>query len=113
MRGPLHWLRGRSAIALWPMSLCRMSANVRVGYKCTMVPVIPFRRRSVLPITLGAINTAVLAFAATMAFQHWKGGAAFQHSDVKILRPDPGLTGPIKVIDGDTVRLNGTAYLIV
>ena len=31
MRGPLNWLRGRSAIALWPMSLCRMSANVRVG----------------------------------------------------------------------------------
>jgi len=31
MRGPLNWLRGRSAIALWPMSLCRMSATVRVG----------------------------------------------------------------------------------
>ena len=78
-----------------------------------MGPVISFRRRSILRITLGAITAAVLAFAATMAFLHWKGGAAFQHSDVKILRPDPGLTGPIEVIDGDTVRLNGTAYRLI
>ena len=77
-----------------------------------MGPVIPFRRRSILPITLGAITAAVLAFAATMAFLHWKGGAAF-HSDVKSLRPDPGPTGPIEVIDGDTVRLNGTAYRLI
>ena len=52
-----------------------------------MGPVIPFRRRSILRITLGAITAAVLAFGATMAFLHWKGGTAFQHSDVKILRP--------------------------
>ena len=84
-----------------------------LGYKCTMGPVIPFRRRSILPITLGAITAAVLAFAATMAFLHWKGGTAFQHSDVKSLRPDPVLTGPIEVIDGDTVRLNGTAYRLI
>ena len=84
-----------------------------LGYKGTMGPVIPFRRRSILPITLGAITAAVLAFGATTAFLHWKGGTAFQHSDVKSLRPDPVLTGPIEVIDGDTVRLNGTAYRLI
>ena len=29
------------------------------------------------------------------------------------MRPDPGLTGPIELIDGDTVRLNGTAYRLI
>jgi endonuclease YncB( thermonuclease family) len=29
------------------------------------------------------------------------------------LHPEPGLTGPIEVIDGDTIRLNGTAYRLI
>lgn len=78
-----------------------------------MGPMIPFRRRSILPMALGAIAAAVLAFAATTAFLDRKGGAALQHNEVKILRPEPRLTGPIEVIDGDTVRLNGTAYRLI
>jgi endonuclease YncB( thermonuclease family) len=62
---------------------------------------------------LGRFAAAGLAFAATTVFLDWKGGAALQHNDVEILRPEPGLTGPIEVIDGDTVRLNGTAYRLI
>jgi endonuclease YncB( thermonuclease family) len=53
-----------------------MPLRLGLGYKWPMGPVISFRRRSVLPITLGAIAAAALGFAVTTAFLHWKGGAA-------------------------------------
>lgn len=40
--------------------------NARMG------PAIPFRRRSNLPIAIGAIAIAVLAFAATAVFLNWQ-----------------------------------------
>jgi endonuclease YncB( thermonuclease family) len=80
-----------------------------------MSPVIPFRRRSNLPIVLGAIAAAVLAFAATMAFLNWQSSP--QPNRVVVLRPDPRPTptqsGQIEVIDGDTVGFNGERYRLV
>jgi endonuclease YncB( thermonuclease family) len=76
-----------------------------------MAPVIPFRRRSSLPIALGAIAVAVVAFAATMAFLNWQSRPHQTH--VEILRPTPSQSGPIEVIDGDTVRFSGEVYRLV
>jgi endonuclease YncB( thermonuclease family) len=79
-----------------------------------MSPVIPFRRRSSLPIALGAIAAAVVAFIATMAFLDWKEKSAVQqHGEVTILRPDSRSSGPIDVIDGDTVRRQGLTYRLI
>jgi endonuclease YncB( thermonuclease family) len=83
-----------------------------------MSPVIPFGRRSSLPIVLRAIVAAVVAFAATMAFLNWKAGPAIQHpaiqqNEVTILRPDSRPSGPIEVVDGDTVRHEGFTYRLV
>jgi hypothetical protein len=74
-----------------------------------MSPVIPFRRRSSLPIVLGAIPAAGLAFAATTAFLNlnWQSTPGVQQTNVEILRPTPSLSGQIDVIDGDTVRFQG------
>jgi endonuclease YncB( thermonuclease family) len=69
--------------------------------------VIPFRRRSRLPIVLGAIAAAVFAFAATMAFLNWRSSPGQRAANVEII-PQPA--GPIEAIDGDTVRMNGTVY---
>jgi len=70
--------------------------------------VIPFRRRSILPIALGAIAAAVLAFVATTIFvDWWHSKPAIRQTEVVILRPEPPQSGPIEVIDGDTVRLQG------
>jgi endonuclease YncB( thermonuclease family) len=77
-----------------------------------MGPVIPFRRRSSVPIAV-AVAVAVLVFAAATVSLDWKGGAAIQHNDVKILRLEPRLTGLIEVIDGDTVRVKGAVYRLV
>jgi endonuclease YncB( thermonuclease family) len=72
--------------------------------------VIPFRRRSRLPIVFGAIAAAVFAFAATMAFLNWRSSPGHQAANVEIIRPIPKLADPIEVIDGDTVRMKGTVY---
>jgi endonuclease YncB( thermonuclease family) len=81
------------------------------GYKPkAMGPVIPFRRRSSLPIALGVIAAAVFALAATMAFLTWQTSPGHYAADVEITRATPKPTGPIEVIDGDTVRMNGTVY---
>jgi endonuclease YncB( thermonuclease family) len=75
-----------------------------------MGPVLPFRRRSSLPIVLGAIAAAVFAFATTTAFLNWRSGPGHQAANVEIIRPTPKIAGPIEVIDGDTVRMNSTVY---
>ena len=98
---------------MWKFAALLLSSGP--GYNRVMGRVIPFRRRSILPIALGAIAAAILAFAATMIFLDWKGSspAIQQQNEVKILRPDPRPSGPIEVIDGDTVRMNGTSYRLV
>jgi endonuclease YncB( thermonuclease family) len=77
-----------------------------------MSRVIPFRRRSslpsFLPIVLGAIAVAVIGFENFI-------GPAVQYigvdpTRVEILRPTSNQPAQIDVIDGDTVRFNGTAY---
>jgi endonuclease YncB( thermonuclease family) len=78
-----------------------------------MSPVIPFRRRSNAPSILGAIAAAVFAFAATMAFLNWQASPGHQATNVEITRPTPRLSGPIEVIDGDTVRFKGETYRLV
>jgi endonuclease YncB( thermonuclease family) len=79
-----------------------------------MSPVIPFRRRSSLPIVLGAIVAAVVAFAATMTFLSWQSRPdANKPTNVEIIRPEVRPSGPIEVIDGDTVRFNGAVYRLV
>jgi endonuclease YncB( thermonuclease family) len=76
--------------------------------------VIPFRRRSSVPVVLGAIVAAVIAFAATTAFLNWQSSRpGIEHTRVEILRPTPSQTGPIDVIDGDTVRFQGATYRLV
>jgi len=42
------------------------------------IAMIPFRRRSSLPIVLGAIAAAVLAFAVTMIFLNWQSRPTVQ-----------------------------------
>jgi endonuclease YncB( thermonuclease family) len=85
-------------------------------YLDSMSPVIPFRRRSRLPsllIGLGAVAASVLAFAATTAFLNWQSGHEAQQTSVEILRPAPNQSIQIEVIDGDTVRFNGSTYRLV
>src|SRR6266566_4355308 len=78
-----------------------------------MAPVIQFRRRSSLPIILGAIVVALVAFAATMTFLDWQNRPAGKQTHVQILRPTPNESDPIEVIDGDTVRHGGAIYRLV
>ena len=78
-----------------------------------MSPVIPFRRRSSLPIVLGTIAVAVLAFAATMAFLNWQSASGEQRTNVQVLRPTRNQSGQIDVVDGDTVRFEGEVYRLV
>jgi endonuclease YncB( thermonuclease family) len=78
------------------------------------MPVIPFRRRSRVPIVIGAIAAAVIAFAATTAFLSWQSSRpGIVQTKVEILRPTPSQAGPIDVIDGDTVRFQGATYRLV
>jgi endonuclease YncB( thermonuclease family) len=86
-----------------------------------MSRVIPFRRRSSVPsfllIALGTIAVALFGF------ENFIGPAVpyigVDQTRVETLRPTtnqsdqrptPNQSGQIDVIDGDTVRLNGTAY---
>jgi len=84
-----------------------------------MGPVIPLKRRSSMTFALVAVAAAVVAFVATMALLNWKAGPAVQHpatqqeNEVTILRPDPRSSGPIEVVDGDTVRHEGFTYRLV
>lgn len=76
-----------------------------------MGPVIPFKRSGVT-FALATAAAAVVAFVATMAFLNWKAAPAVQHpaiqqNEVTILRPELRPSGPIDVIDGDTVRPRG------
>jgi hypothetical protein len=76
-----------------------------------MAPVIPFRRRSSVPIAIWAIAAAGLAVVATTIFLDCQQSKPTVHqSEVVILRPEPRQSGPIEVIDGDTVRLQGVVY---
>jgi len=80
--------------------------------------VISFFGRSSVAFTLMAIAVAVVAFVASMAFLNWKAAPAvkqpaIQQNEITILRPDPRPSGPIDVIDGDTVRYQGSTYRLV
>jgi endonuclease YncB( thermonuclease family) len=76
-----------------------------------MSPVIPFRPRSTVPIAVWIVAGAVLAFAATYIFLEWQGSPSPTKSHrVQIIGPAPSEFGPIEVIDGDTVRLQGVVY---
>ncbi|MGZ5703024.1 MAG: hypothetical protein ACXWIM_19335 [Burkholderiales bacterium] len=80
-----------------------------------MSPVIPFRRRSSLPsllIALGAVAVAVIGFTATTSFMNWQSSPGTQISAEKS-RGDTIQSGPIEVIDGDTVRFSSTVYRLV
>jgi endonuclease YncB( thermonuclease family) len=71
-----------------------------------MSTVIPFRRRSkqwCARLALAALTAAVLGFTATWAFVTWQSGGVGQGVPSQ----------PIEVIDGDTVRFNGTVYRLV
>jgi endonuclease YncB( thermonuclease family) len=104
-----------------------------------MSPVIPFRGRSNLPIALGAIAVAVIAFAATTMYMNWESNphpptkikiirpekpsrpqsGPSQPTNVRIFRPEKNIRpearepGRIEVVDGDTVRFNGAAYRLI
>jgi hypothetical protein len=79
-----------------------------------MSPVIPFRRRSSVPIAIWAVAAAGLAFAGTtILLDWWPSNPVVRQSEVVILRPEPRQSGPIEVIDGDTVRLQGVEYRLV
>ena len=62
-------------------------------------------------IVLGAIATAVFAFAATTIFLNWK--SEHHATNVEIIRGSGYSSSPIDVIDGDAVRMNGTAYRLI
>src|SRR5439155_24406799 len=72
-----------------------------------MATVVPFRGRSKLAIVLGALAAAVFAFAATTIFLNWQSEHA---ASVEIIHGTGYSSNPIEVIDGDTVRMNGTPY---
>jgi endonuclease YncB( thermonuclease family) len=69
-------------------------------------------------MTFVAVAAAAIAFVATMAFLNWKAApAAVQHAATQQKEvTDPLLSvpsGPIDVIDGDTVRHQGSTYRLV
>lgn len=75
-------------------------------------------RLSGVALAVGAVVAAALAFVATMAFLNWKAGPAVQppagqQNQVTVLRPDTRPSGLIDVIDGDTVRHEGSTYRLV
>jgi endonuclease YncB( thermonuclease family) len=77
--------------------------------------VIPFVGRWCMAFALVAVAVAVVAF---VAFLNWKAGPAVQHpavqqDEIKVARPDPRQSGPIDVVDGDTVRYEGFTYRLV
>jgi endonuclease YncB( thermonuclease family) len=45
-----------------------------------------------------------------MIFLDWRSRPSVRQTEVVILRPEPRQSGPIEVIDGDTVRLQGVIY---
>ena len=78
--------------------------------------------RSTMTFALLAIGAAAAAFVATMAILSWKAGPAVQQTvapqqGVTIQRPEPPRpfvpSSPINVIDGDTVRYEGSTYRLV
>jgi endonuclease YncB( thermonuclease family) len=78
-----------------------------------MGPVIPFRRRSSVPIALVAVAVAVLVFAAATVFMDWQSRPGVRQTNVEILRPTPKQSAQMEVVDGDTVRFNGEVYRLV
>jgi endonuclease YncB( thermonuclease family) len=62
-----------------------------------------------LPFALGAIGVAVIAFAATTIYMNWQSKPGTQVG-IENARGDTIQSGPIEVIDGDTVRFNGAVY---
>jgi endonuclease YncB( thermonuclease family) len=81
--------------------------------------VIPFVRRSRLPIVPGAVVLAAFALGGTTVFLNWKTQLAAAQSpavaqdSVTIFRPEPRMSGPIEVVDGDTVRQQGITFRLV
>jgi len=80
---------------------------------------IPPNRGSSIRFALGAVAAAAMAFVATMSFLNWKDApaavqqATVQQKEVTILRPDPRPSSPIDIVDGDTVRYEGSTYRLV
>jgi len=76
-----------------------------------MSPVIPFRGRSSVPsLLIGAIAVAVIGCAAT--FFNWQSRPGTQIGEENS-RGNTIQSASIEVIDGDTVRSNGSVYRLV
>ena len=65
-----------------------------------------------LLIALGAVAAVVFTFATIIIFMDWQGRPTAQIS-VENSRGDTIQSGPIEVIDGDTVRFSGAVYRLV
>jgi hypothetical protein len=56
----------------------------------------------------------LVAFAVTIEFLNWQSSRpAVQQTHVEVSGPAPKQSGPIEVIDGDTVRANDAVYRLV
>jgi endonuclease YncB( thermonuclease family) len=75
-----------------------------------MSRVIPFRGPNVPSVLIAATAVAVIGFAAT--FLNWQSRTGTQIS-AENSRGSTIQSGPIEVIDGDTVRFEGAAYRLV
>ncbi len=63
-------------------------------------------------MVLGAVAVAVIGFVATTTFMNWQSRTGTQIS-AENSRGNTVQSGPIEVIDGDTVRFGGAAYRLV
>lgn len=75
-------------------------------------------RQTGVALALGALIAAAAAFFAATAFLDWKAKPAIQlpgaqQTDLTLSRPEPRPSGPIEIIDGDTVRQQGITYRLV
>jgi hypothetical protein len=108
-----------TAIGRFPARPLSFSSGIpsTVSYDLAMSRVLPFRRRSkhqYVSLTLATLTAAVIGFVTTWALTGWqsRGVDADLNSSVQMTdRSAP--SGPIELIDGDTVRFDGGVYRLV